>query len=35
VLSAEKDGTGHSSRLMAFEDSWQWNVVTRSKLKSE
>ena len=26
VLFAEKDGTRSSSQIMAFEDTWEWNV---------
>jgi hypothetical protein len=26
VLFAEKDGTRFSSQIMAFEDTWEWNV---------
>jgi hypothetical protein len=26
VLFAEKDGTRPSSQIMAFEDTWEWNV---------
>jgi len=26
VLFAEKDGTHASSQIMAFEDTWEWNV---------
>ena len=35
VLFAEKDGTRSSSQIMAFEDTWEWNVATRSKRKSK
>jgi 16S rRNA G966 N2-methylase RsmD len=28
VLFAEKDGTRSSSQIMAFEDTWEWNVPT-------
>jgi len=35
VLFAEKDGTRSNSQTMAFEDTWEWNVATRSKLKSK
>ncbi|MGD0415181.1 MAG: DNA methyltransferase [Terriglobales bacterium] len=28
VLFAEKDGTRSSSQIMAFEDTWEWNVDT-------
>ena len=26
VLFAEKDGTRSSSQIMAFEDTWEWNL---------
>jgi DNA modification methylase len=26
MLFAEKDGTRSSSQIMAFEDTWEWNV---------
>jgi site-specific DNA-methyltransferase (adenine-specific) len=26
VLFAEKDGTRSSSQIMAFEDTWEWNM---------
>ena len=26
ILFAEKDGTRSSSQIMAFEDTWEWNV---------
>jgi DNA modification methylase len=29
VLFAEKDGTRSSSQIMAFEDTWEWNVDAR------
>ncbi|HXM22535.1 MAG TPA: hypothetical protein VN948_14865 [Terriglobales bacterium] len=35
VLFAEKDGTRSSSQIMAFEDTWEWNVDVRSKCKSK
>ena len=28
MLFAEKDGTRSSSQIMAFEDTWEWNVDT-------
>jgi hypothetical protein len=26
VLFAERDGTRSTSQIMAFEDSWEWNI---------
>ena len=29
VLFKEKDGTCSSSQIMAFEDTWEWNIESR------
>ncbi len=34
VLFAEKDGTRSSSQIMAFEDTWEWNVDAELGLRN-
>ncbi len=33
VLFAEKDGTRSSSQIMAFEDTWEWNVDAERRMR--
>ena len=34
MLFAEKDGTRSSSQIVAFEDTWEWNVDARTYEKA-